>query len=525
MAKLNTGFEELLQKVPAGAAEKDAYIAELQSAVRDLVGELHNLDEVIALLRKKQFGSSSEQTPLVEQTEEQMVLNEPEAVQDAEEPEPIKIDKYGRHIRKTDGKWKLANLPVEEVVLDMAPEALYCENCGSKMVKIGQETIRENIQYIPAQLKVLRYVRPVYGCPKCHEDIVKARAPKPLLNHSMASASSVAHILYQKYCNGMPLYRQEQEWADLGIALTRTTMANWVIRCAEDWLEPVVQRLHAELLQREVLHCDETPVQVLKEPGKTATSKSYMWLYRTGQDDPKPVVLYDYQPSRSGSCAVQYLAGFSGYLHTDGYAGYNQVNGVTRCGCWAHLRRKFVEAMPSGTSSMPTSAEIGRNYCDQLFATEKKLAGLSPEERKVKRLELEKPQLQAFWCWLNTVNVSNGFALKKAVQYALDQKPNLEHYLLDGRCQISNNLAENAIRPFTIGRKNWLFCDTQAGAKASAAVYSLIETAKANGWNPRKYLYMLLSEMPRMDLGQHPEEMDELMPWDAESKRIFKRLR
>ena len=300
--------------------------------------------------------------------------------------------------------------------------------------------------------------------------------------------------MYQKYANAMPLYRQEEMWRQLGVTFSRTCMAKWVIRCAEDWLEPLWDAMHAELLKRQVLHADETVVQVLREKDKAPQSKSYMWVYRTGRDGKPPIILYEYQPGRSGEYPKKFLKGFHGYLHTDGYAGYNQLEGITRCGCWAHLRRKFVEALPPVTSNplgMPTPAQIGRNYCDQLFAVEKKLADLSAKERQKQRLAVEKPMLRAFWCWLDELAqqpLAGG--LKKAVQYAQKQRPYMENYLLDGRCELSNNLAENAIRPFTVGRKNWLFCDTVRGAKASAVIYSLIETAQANDLSPKAYLHI-----------------------------------
>ena len=335
------------------------------------------------------------------------------------------------------------------------------------------------------------------------------------MNQSLASPSSVANVMYQKYVNSVPLYRQEKDWEQLGISLSRATMANWVIRCSQDYLIPVVEHMRKELLSRDIIHCDETPVQVLKEEGKKPQTKSYLWLYRTGNDDKSPIVLYDYQPSRNGDHAVTFLKDFEGFVHSDGFSGYNKLTGIIRCGCWAHLRRKFVEAVPGkkAPGTPPTNAEIGRDYCDRLFEIERGLKDLSPEERKVKRLELEKPILEAFWCWLENLNVLSGSALGKAVTYAKNQKQYMENYLLDGRCALSNNAAENAIRPFTVGRKNWLFADTPKGACASAAVYSIIETAKANGLNVYTYLEYLLLYMPDTDWRNYPEELDNLMPW------------
>ena len=260
--------------------------------------------------------------------------------------------------------------------------------------------------------------------------------------------------MYQKYVNSVPLYRQEKDWEQMGLSLSCATMANWIIRCSEDYLVPVIDYLRNRLLERDIVHCDETPVQVLKEAGKKPQTKSYMWLYRSGEDGKPPVILYDYQPSRNGDHAVAYLKDFKGYIHSDGFSGYNKLEDIIRCGCWAHLRRKFVEAIPGkkAPDAPMSNAEIGRDYCDQLFHIEDSLKNLAPEERYRKRLELEKPVLDAFWCWVENLNFLKGSALGKAVVYARNQKPYMENYLLDGRLAISNNAAENAIRPFTVGR-------------------------------------------------------------------------
>lgn len=499
---------------------KDAYIEHLENTIKDLQNQVNNLTEMVLLLRKEKFAPSSEKTP--KQVDGQLSLfNEAELEADASAPEPIKreVKGYTRNNPKTKREELLKDLPVREILCETSSEELYCGQCNTTLKPLGKEVVREELEYIPAKLQIVRYVRMSYECPKCkhtdHPYIRKALTPTSLMNHSLASPSSVAHVMYEKYVNSVPLYRQEKDWEQLGISLSRATMANWVIRCSQDYLIPVVEHLRKELLSRDIIHCDETPVQVLKEEGKKPQTKSYMWLYRTGNDEKSPVILYDYQPSRNGDHAVTFLKDFHGYVHSDGFSGYNKLTGITRCGCWAHLRRKFVEAIPG--KKLPdaplTNAEIGRDYCNQLFEIESRLKNLKPEERKVKRLELEKPVLEAFWCWLENLNVLSGSALGKAVTYAKNQKKYMENYLLDGRCALSNNAAENAIRPFTVGRKNWLFADTPKGASASAAVYSIIETAKANGLNVYTYLEYLFLYMPDTDWRNYPELLDDLMPW------------
>ena len=441
---------------------KNAYIEHLQNTIKDLQNQVSNLTEIVQLLRKETFGSSSEKTPK-SQTEGQLSLfNEAELEADASVTEPIEKDVkgYKRKDPKTKREELIKDLPVREVPCTLPDEEQYCGQCGTRLKVLGKQVVREELEYIPAKLEIVRYVQTVYECSKCkHTEqpyIIKAPTPTSLMNHSLASPSSVANVMYQKYVNSIPLYRQEKDWEQMGIALSRATMANWIIRCSSDYLKPVIHHLRKKLLERDIVHCDETPIQVLKEEGKRPQTKSYMWLYRTGNDNKEPIILYDYQPSRNGDHAVNFLKEFKGYVHSDGYAGYNKLSDIIRCGCWAHLRRKFVEAVPSkkAKDAPPTSAETGRNYCNQLFKIEEDLKNLCFEERFCKRLELEKPVLEAFWCWLDGLNVLKGSALGKAVTYAQNQKPYMENYLLDGRCSISNNAAENAIRPFTVGRKN-----------------------------------------------------------------------
>ena len=503
--------------------EKDAYIEHLENTIKDLQNQVSNLTEMILLLRKEKFGSSSEKTST--QIEGQLSLfNEAEVEMDPNSQEPF-IERKGciyKRKTKTTREELLKDLPVEEVPCMIHPDDMVCDQCGSALREIGYVKVRDELEYIPAKVKVIRYMQQACECPACKHKgkpfIRKAFTPKSVLNHSLASPSSVARVMYQKYVNSVPLYRQEKDWEQIGIGLSRATMANWIIRSSEDHLKPVVDRLKQELMSRDILHCDETPVQVLKEDGKKPQTKSYMWLYRSGNDGKHPIVLYDYQPSRNGDHAVKYLKDFKGYVHSDGYSGYNKLTDITRVGCWAHLRRKFVEAIPQrkDPDAPLTSAEIGLQYCDKLFAIEDSLKDLSSEERFCKRLELEKPVLEAFWCWLDSINALKGSALGKAVTYAQNQKPYMENYLLDGRCSLSNNAAENAIRPFTVGRKNWLFADTPKGASASAAIYSLVETAKANGLNVYAYLQHLLLYMPGAEWQRYPEELEELMPWAPE---------
>ena len=299
------------------------------------------------------------------------------------------------------------------------------------------------------------------------------------------------------------MYRQEQEWNRAGVMLSRQTMSNWVLRVAEDWLRPIYDHLHRQLLQREVLHADETTLQVLKLEGQTARSKCYMWLYRTGGDAEHPIVLYEYQQNRKAENAEAFLKGFTGWLHADGYSGYHRLpENIRVVGCWAHARRKFDEALQTlpKEKRQESLAATGECYCTRLFQLEQALVELTPEERYTKRLELEKPVLDALLAWANETSAKTApkSALGKALHYLREQWPYLVRYLEDGRLELSNNRAERSIKPFVIGRKNWLFSNTPAGAQSSAVIYSLIETAKENDLDPYRYLVWLLHNAPDM---------------------------
>jgi hypothetical protein len=343
--------------------------------------------------------------------------------------------------------------------------------------------------------------------------------PEPVIKGSFASPEAIAHVAWQKYGMGIPLYRQEQDWNRNGVLLSRQTLSNWLIRAAQDWLVPIYNRLRERLLARDVLHADETTVQVLREAEKSPQSKSYMWLYRTSGDAEHPIVLYEYQPSRGKEHPATFLHGFKGYLHTDGYDGYHKLpEGVVVVGCWAHVRRKFNEALKAlpPKDQEGSNALRGKKYCDRLFNLERDFAPLEPEERFRQRMKFAKPVLDEFFAWISGVKVIPLSGVGRAVTYALSQRKYLEKYLLDGRLEISNNRAERSIKPFVIGRKAWLFANTPAGAKSSAILYSIVETAKENGLSPYAYLAYIFKNAPSLGIHEHPDAVDRLLPGSAD---------
>ena len=394
------------------------------------------------------------------------------------------------------------------------------------MTEIGTEVVNK-LKIIPAQTIVEQHVYYTYACKSCAETaddgcetpVVKVPHEKSIIPGSFATAEAISHIMTQKFVMGSPLYRQEQELNRQGISLSRQTMSNWILKASEIYLTPVYEQLHRELLTRDVLHADETTLQVLHEPGKKPQTESYMWLYRTSCDTDKPIVMYEYQPGRGAKHPKAFLTGYKGYLHTDGYAVYHGLpEGITVVGCHAHLRRKFDEALkslPKGKTK-GSSAYQGLAYCDLLFAIEKGLdeKNATTEERYKERLEQAKPVLDAMFAWANSRTAAPKSALGKAFTYLKEQWPYLTNYLKDGRLELSNNRAERSIKPFVISRKNFLFANTPKGATGSAIMFSLIQTAIENGLDPYKYLTWLMKTAKDTDLSQE-DTIQTLLPWNA----------
>ena len=495
-------------------------IALLKEENAELKRKLEHMNEVFANAQRARFGQSSEKNSYVLH-DQASFFNEAEKEQapKAEEPTPdtILVEAHQRKKRRSQAEM-LNNLPEKEVLLELPEDQLICGKCGGVMKPIGKKFLRHEMQIIPKQINLLAYYAVTYACDSCEKDtgfahIATVKPPAPLMKHSLASASTVAYIMTQKYVDGLPLARQEKIWAREGISLSRATMANWVIQCSQSWLKPLYKHMKQELLTHSVIHADETAVQVLKEDGKPATSESRMWLYASAALIRHQVRLFEYQPDRSGKRPEAFLNGFTGALVTDGYQGYNLLTKVTHCGCWAHARRKWREAMPDGATVKTSKAAVGFQYCNKLFAEERKCAAYKPKYRQEYRQNKELPILEEYYAWLKTIQPEKGSKLEEAVRYSLNQKQALMAFLDNGEVPISNNLAENAIRPFTLGRKNWLFCDTTKGAEASAIVYSMVESAKANGVEPFAYLQHVLLQLPYFGKTHSHQELESLMPW------------
>ena len=327
-------------------------------------------------------------------------------------------------------------------------------------------------------------------------------------------------MIVKKFADALPLYRQEQMWKRLGVNLKRNTMANWVTLTAETYLKPFSDAFLAELLRQAVIHADETVLQVNKEPGRDATAESRIWAYASSKRATRQIHCFCYEQSRKGACAERVLGGFTGVVISDGYSGYNVLSKAVRAGCWAHARRKWIEAMPEDPTKENALAIKGLEYCSRLFEVEQKLEDLPDAERRKQRQLLSKPIVNEYYAWLDTIFKPAG-KLKKAITYSLNQREYLSAFLDHGEIEISNNQVENAIRPIVVGRKNWLFCDTQAGANASVIIFTLLETAKANGLNPETYLNHLLTVLPERFAADPQASIDDLFPWAEEIQQMF----
>lgn len=496
-------LRQIIVGLQSTLSEKDVQLDEWKS-------KYQNILEQFRLAQQRQFGKSGEaanQFGLFNEGEEIDTAAATEA-----EPDTETIT-YTR--QKPKRKPLPEHLPRETVIHDIEDKACNC--CGHDLHRIGEET-SEQLEFIPAQVKVIEHIRPKYSCRYCEQQGTEVRikiapVPKSPIPKSMATPSLLAHIITSKYQYALPLYRQEQMFRQFDIDLNRKTMAEWMMRCGE-LLEPLYQRLKAELLKQSVIQADETPVQVLAED----KHRCYMWVYCTGSDSPADkadhppnIVLYDYQASRSGQCARNYLDGYSGYLQVDGYAGYQQTE-TRLVGCWAHARRKFVEAKKAQPKGKSGRADWAISHIQKLYRIESAIRDLEPAEKQRSRHERARSLLDEFRSWLDkSVNqVPPKTALGKAIAYTLGQWEKLERYLEDGNLQIDNNRVERAVKPFVIGRKNWMFSNTANGARASAMLYSIIETAKANGLVPYDYLRQILQA-----IAENPDDIDPLLPWNA----------
>ena len=491
--------------------------------------QIDNMIQALLHARKKMFGPSTE---VSKQVDGQLSLFE--SVQELAEQlnlskEKIAVRSYKRTPRQPGIRAEmLAGLP-EEIEEYIIPPEEKCSICGGEMKVIGKHVVRTEVEFRPAKVIVKQIVQQIAKCADCGEKgspnikshFRKAAIPASPLSHSIATPSLVAQVMYQKFAMGLPLSRQEKDWFRMGLVLSRSNMANWVIRCSQDWLEPVYWRIHEKLLECEMLHMDETRIQCNKEKGKLPSSESFMWVMRSAVSEKIQAAFFYYSRSRSGDNAKKLLNGYKGCLITDAYAGYDKVPDVKRALCWSHARRYLIDSIPldaKGKEISGSKGAEGREYINLLFKVEDEIKDLPYEEKKQKRQDVSQPILDAFWSWIeetaamHTVNEK----LTQALGYCQNQKKYLETFLEDGRIPLSNNYCEANIKAFATARRAWLFADTPRGAFANGVLYTLVESARANDLDVYEYLKHLLTEMPNNHHQEDPSVIDRLLPWSED---------
>ncbi len=518
-AELEQENHQIRQVLLAQEADYETQLEAKDSALKSKDRYIEQLQEALVLARNARFASNSEALRTLQLT----LFNEAEQAQsdvDAEtndisaDAETVTIPE---HKRKRGGRKPLPeDLPRIEVIHDLSDEEKICPHDGHEL-KFISDKVSEQLDIVPMKIQVIRHIRKQYGCPCCQakgEGLIKtASKPKQAIEKSQASAGLLAYIATAKYADSLPLYRQSVILSRFGIEIDRTSLANWMIKCGQ-LVQPLINRLEETLLEQPYLHMDETPIQVLNESGKSAQSKSYMWVRSAGPPGGK-AILFDYDPSRSSEVPKRLLADYHSSMMVDGYAGYDAVcaeQGITRLGCWAHARRKFVEASKAGGKNKKSpKADYAIKLIAKLYAIEKQIKGEPIDVRYQRRQQDSKEIISKLRKWLNETRpqVAPKLALGKALYYLDHQWARLVSYLDDGSYPIDNNAVENAIRPFAIGRKNWLFSSSVQGAKASANLYSLIETAKANGLEPYAYLKQVFTALPNV---MSYDDVDRLLP-------------
>ncbi|MDK6689735.1 MULTISPECIES: IS66 family transposase [Lactobacillales] len=479
-------------------------------------------DELIHYLKKKLYGRSKEN--LVDNNQLSLFEVDASDLISEKEDETFETISYRRKKRPKGRKQViLDNFPDYDLHYTLEGEDRNCSGCQQEMAEIGQKKIRQQLRYVPAEIRCENVIQHSYKCTNCSEKagkemVISADVPKPVFNGSYATAGLVSHSLQQKYELKIPAYRQEGEWEKMGLPLSRQTLINWHEKAAEYYFEPLYRLLSGKLIKQPVIHMDETSYKVIEHEKE----KTYYWLTCSSRETQQQIYLYHHSPGRGFNDLPKGMAEYEGVIHCDMWHVYPKINRVTIAGCWAHLRRKFYDALPPKKYQGQFLSSWAVKQCDQFFTLEKKWQDLSITERLDKRQKILKVKIDHFFERLREESSTAGGKLVTAIAYALKYEAYFKAFLENGAVEMSNNRAERGIKALVIGRKNWLFSTSFKGAQYSGIILSIIETAKANGLDPEKYLTFLLSAMPNE---KHLSEkvLEDYLPWHPAIQAICRK--
>jgi transposase len=508
-SKNDNQYEKLIRLLEEQLAHSNQQNKDLSKQIEALTDQVRNLTKLL-------YGSKTEKTKYNAPDGQGSLFDNDPSFSESEHTEEQSQQTISYTVVRTIQKKKRNDSLRDDIEVEAFhyhPENTQCGCCKRQMIEIGSTIVREEAKFIPAKMKKVQHIEHAYECKNCKGDafqkaqIKRGKAPQPPIQRSIASPSVLAKVIYDKFSQYLPLYRQVKEWDRYGLNTNDKNLSNWVIRASHDWLLPIYERMKYLMMTKSILHVDETYGQIINRfDGKSGQTNAYNWVYRSVPSQGPTMTLFQSSLSRARSVLESFIKGYSGTIVCDGYSAYGKLEGVTFANCWAHVRRYWLKADSK-------NGRIGMNYCDDLYRLERKFKHLSPSRRRKKRQKYSRPIVEKFLNWVETSPFFGKNALAKAAEYTLNRADGLKAFLFDGRIEIDNNPAENAIRPNVLGRKNWLFSVSEAGAKANAICLSIAETAKSNGVDFYEYIKRLFTDLPTLGVHQNPEVLDQYMPW------------
>lgn len=501
--------------------QNDKLIKILEEQLKQSNRQIEALTEQVHHLTKLLYGSKTEQskynlpdgqTSLFDENDDDSFNCSEHTEEQSQQKIVYTVERKAKNRKRND--FLAEHLETE--VIHHHPEDTTCDCCQQAMTEMGSTIVREEAMFIPATMKKIQHVEHAYECKNCKGEssqraqIKRGQAPLAPIQRSLTSPSVLAKVIYDKFIQYLPLYRQVKEWERCGLFTNDKNLSNWVIRTAQDWLFPVYERMKEMMMKKSILHVDETYGKIIhRSDGKQGNTNAYNWVYRSVLSQGPVIILFQSALSRARSVLEGFLNNFKGTIICDGYSAYDKIPDVSFANCWAHVRRYWLKANSR-------NGRIGVDFCDQLYRLEREFKHLSPNKRRKRRQKFSKPIVDAFFQWIEESPFFGNNAIGKAATYTLKLEDGLRAFLYDGRIEMDNNPAENAIRPSVIGRKNWMFSVSEAGAEANAICLSMAETAKANGIDFYQYLEKLLTELPNLDIHRTPEILNQYMPWSKE---------